>query len=98
MQWQISSRDSSQDRFVTVEELSKSDELLGKLNVYAFFQPSDDLYFLSPGRPAAVYSYDLHMQREATTAEAKHEEVIGTEYPFVPYHVGPVELDKFFGY
>lgn len=63
--------------------------------MYAFFQPTNDLYFKRPGVPAGVYSYDIEMTR---LGDDRTKEVQDTVYPFVWRSDGPIELDQYFGY
>jgi hypothetical protein len=89
---------SLKDEYITVNDLSKTDDIVGQLNVFAFVQPTDDLYLQIPARPAAVYTYDVKMERIARTSEAKKQEISDTLYPYIPRTEGPVELDQYFGY
>lgn len=94
MNWKFSAEASLRDEFVTVEDLRKTRKLFGELNVLVSVQPSNDLYFKVPGAPAGVFSYDMVMDRMGD----EFEETEKTVYPFVWRDVGPVELDKYFGY
>ena len=49
------------------------------------------MYLQVPGKPAGVFSYDVHMKRIDDPGD-------NTEYPFVWRDDGPVELQKYFGY
>ena len=92
--WKLSVPASLKDQFVTVEDLSKSDLLIGSLNIYVYFQPNNKYYMLVPAKPAGVYSYNVTMTRLGdVVADTKN-----TVYPFVSRFDGPVELQEFFGY
>lgn len=82
---------SLNDDFITVEKLSQSNSLVGKLNILVYFLPTSDLYFKAPGIPAGVFSYDVSMTRIP-------EDIKATQYPYVTDNVGPIELDQFFGF
>ena len=94
LNWKFSAAGSLRDEFVTVEDLRKTKKLFGELNVLVYVQPSNDLYFKVPGEPAGVFTYDMIMDRMGD----EFEETEKTVYPFVWRDVGPVELDKYFGY
>lgn len=87
---------SSRDEFVTVEELAKSNTIIGTLSVLAYFQPTNELYMKIPGKPAGVYTYDIVMNRLGT--DDIQEEIKRSQYPFIWRDDGPIELDKYFGY
>ena len=82
---------SARDEFITVENLRRSSEVNGKLDILLYFQPTNDMYLQVPGKPAGVFSYDVHMKRIDDPGD-------NTEYPFVWRDDGPVELQKYFGY
>ncbi len=87
---------SLRDEFVTAEELAKTTKIIGKLNVLVYFQPTSDLYFKSPGKPAGVYTYEVEMNR--IVDGTIKDEIRASTYPFVWKEGGPVELDKYFKY
>ena len=89
--WQLSVPESLRDEFITIDDLRKSNLLVGRLNILVYLRPSSDLYFKAPGVPAGVFTYEVNMTRIP-------ESVKDSEYPFVWYSDGPVELDKYFGY
>ena len=82
---------SRRDEFISIDELSRSNTLVGRMNILVYLRPTTDLYFQAPGEPAGVFSYDVNMTRIADTIAA-------TEYPFVPQSEGAVELTDYFGY
>lgn len=86
---------SLRDEFVTAEELANTTKIIGKLNILAYFQPTNDLYYKSPGKPAGVYTYDVEMTRLSSDVK---QEISASTYPFVWREDGPVELDKYFNY
>lgn len=92
--WKFFSEASLRDEFITLEDLRKSRRLFGEMNVLVYFQPSNDLYFKLPGAPVGVYSYDMVLDRIGD----EFQETENTVYPFVWRDVGPIELDKYFGY
>lgn len=107
LNWRFSVPASLRDEFVTVDELRKSQTLKGRLNIFAYLQPTNDLYLKLGGHPAAVYSYDLDLTRvNANSNDKKNnknngmtkEDVKKVLYPFVWRDKGPVELQRFFGY
>ena len=93
--WQFSVPASLRDEFITVDDLRKSDTIVGRLHIFVYLPPSDDLYNSLSGQPVGVYKYTVHMNRMATTGDRGTK---NTVYPFVWRDVGPVELEKYFGY
>lgn len=98
LQWKLSTPQSSRDEFVTISELSKANELIGSLNIFVYFEPTNDLYLKSPGEPAGVYSYEVNMNRLVDEEHSVRDEVQNVQYPFVFPQEQPIELDKYFGY
>lgn len=94
--WKLFVPASQRDEFVTVEDLARTDTLVGTLNFLVYFQPSNDLYFLEPGSPAGIFTYNVTMKR--FNNENRKAETDKAIYPFVWRNDGPVELDKYFGY
>eukprot|EP01038_Epipyxis_sp_PR26KG_P006582 gene6582-9048_t len=92
--WRLSVPESLKDEFVTVQDLSKTNILVGQLNILAYFQPSSEFYFKVPAQPAGVYTYNVTLNRINNVADDTKQ----TEYPFVWRDDGPVELEKYFGY
>lgn len=91
IRWRISVPASSRDEFITVENLRRSTELTGRLDIFAYLQPTNDLYFKVPAIPAGRFSYNVSMRRILDNND-------NTEYPFVWRNDGPVELQKYFLY
>lgn len=91
LNWKLYVPESQRDEFVTIDELRKSNSLVGQMNILLYLRPTSDLYFLAQGIPAGVFTYDVNMSRIP-------EPIAATEYPFVWDSDGPVELDKYFGY
>jgi hypothetical protein len=94
LNWQFSIPAALRDEFITVDNLRKADELVGRLNVFVYLQPSNDLYKKIGGQPAGVYKYVVEMHRKNTQADRG---VRATTFPFVWRDAGPLELDKYFG-
>jgi hypothetical protein len=91
IRWRLSVPASSRDEFITVENLRRSSEIKGRLDIFVYLQPTNDLYLKVPASPAGRFSYSVSMQRVPDSD-------IDTEYPFVWRNDGPVELQKYFGY
>jgi hypothetical protein len=89
--YQLFTPESLRDEFITVDQLRKSNVLVGKVNVFVYLRPTSDLYFKAAGIPAGVFTYNVSMTRIP-------EDVRATEYPFVWDSDGAVELQEFFGY
>lgn len=91
LNWKFRTPASGKDQFVTVDELRKATALEGSLDIYVYLRPTDVYYNKEPRSPVGVFSYDITLDRikgnDGTTL-----------YPFVPAEVGPVELNKYFGY
>lgn len=99
LNWRLTVPASLRDEFITVEDLRRTETVLGALDVYVYLQPTSDLYLQRPGRPAGVFSYNVTMRRpEGWTQGAAERETEDTTYPFVWRDAGPVELDKYFGH
>ena len=81
---------SARDEFITVENLRRSSEVKGSLDILVYFQPTNDMYLQVPAMPAGVFSYNVSMTRINDNSN--------TEYPFIFRDDGPVELQEFFGY
>jgi hypothetical protein len=112
--WQLSVPQSAADEFATEEDISQSDHLIGKLNLFIFMPTTSDYYIQHSLQaksirnaiaPVGVYSYIVDMHRlisDVSTApneeEARKNEIDKIAYPFVWRTDGPVELDKYFGY
>ena len=97
LNWRLTVPASLKDEFITVDDLRKTDTVLGALDVYVYLQPSSPAYSLRPGRPAGVFTYDVTMRRPAGFDERQAAaETERTNYPFVWRDAGPVELDAFF--
>lgn len=94
LNWKLSVPASGADTFVTVSDLSSSNSLVGELNIFAYPQPTSNLYLKIPEGPAAVFTYQVKMHRIGSVDEATKN----TVYPFVSRRVGPVELRNYFGY
>jgi len=95
--WKLSTPASLKDEFVNVEDLRKTDRLVGRLNVLVYLRPSHPLYVSYSRRgpqPVGVFSYNVSMQRIGDLINETKNSV----YPFVFRFDGPVELDKYFGY
>lgn len=99
LNWRLTVPASLRDEFITVEDLRRTQTVLGALDVYVYLQPTNDLYLQRPGRPAGVFSYNVTMQRPEGWSQAAAEiETEATTYPFVWRDAGPVELDDYFGH
>lgn len=99
LNWRLTVPASLRDEFVTVEDLRRTTEVVGALDVYVYLQPSNDLYLNRPGRPAGVFTYNVTMHRKDGFDDSSASlETEKTTYPFVWRDVGPVELDRYFGY
>lgn len=95
LNWKLSAPAALADEYITVVELSKSDLVLGTLEVLVFLQPTSDLSMrVPPRRAAGRFIYNVTMHRIGSPETATRS----TEYPFVFRDAGPVELDKYFGY
>jgi hypothetical protein len=92
--WKLSVPASQKDEFITVKDLSKSQLILGTVDVLSFFRPSNDLYFKVPKEAAAVFTYNVTMERIGDVKESTSS----TIYPFVWRDQGPIELNEYFGY
>jgi len=98
LNWRLTVPASLKDEFITVDDLRKTDTVLGALDVYVYLQPSALAYSLRPGRPAGVFTYNVTMRRPAGFDERQAAaETERTNYPFVWRDAGPVELDEYFG-
>lgn len=96
LDWQFSVPASLRDEFITVDDLRKSDTILGRLHVFVYVSPSSDLYSSLSGQPVGVYKYQVNMNR--VDASSKDRGTKSSVYPFVWRDVGPVELRDYFGY
>lgn len=96
LNWQLFVPASSRDEFVTAADLASTSQIIGKLNILSYLQPSSDLYLQVPARPAGVFTYNVSMSRRGDDNRAA--EVVGVTYPFVWRDDGPVELDQYFKY
>ena len=69
------------DEFIPVENLRKTNQLLGNFNIFVYLQPTNVLYSSIPTFPAAVYSYEVTMDRiieDSTKIESlKNENYVG---------------------
>ena len=92
LNWQFSVPASLRDEFVTVDDLRKADTVVGRLNIFVYVQPSNDLYLKLKGQPVGVYKYVVNMKRIETEADRGADETV---FPFVWRAAGPVELDYF---
>jgi len=90
--WRFSVPESLQDKYITDFDLSKSNRVIGNLDLVVYAQPTDDLYLALKGRPAGVFSYDVDMKRRPL------ESLNTITYPYVKDSDNPVELQKYFGY
>ena len=52
-----------------MDDLRKADEVVGRLNIFVYLQPSNDLYKRLGGQPVGVYKYVVNMKRKDTQAE-----------------------------
>ena len=93
LNWQFSVPASLRDEFITVDDLRKADEVVGRLNVFVYVQPGTDIYKKLGGQPVGVYKYIVNMQRKNTLADRG---VQTTVFPFVWRDAGPIELDDYF--
>lgn len=93
--WQFSVPASLRDEFITVDDLRKSDNIIGRLHIFVYLSPSDDQYNSLSGQPVGVYKYTVNMNREVTK---KDRGTKNTVYPFIWRDAGPVELQDYFGY
>ena len=96
LNWQFSVPASLRDEFITVDDLRKSDNILGRLHVFVYASPTNDLFNSLSGQPAGVYKYQFNMNR--IDANSKDRGTKSTVYPFVWRDAGPVELQDYFGY
>jgi hypothetical protein len=92
--WKLSVPAAQKDEFITVKDLSKSPLLLGTCEVLSFFRPSNDMYLKVPKEAAAVFTYNITMERIGDLRESTRS----TVYPFVWRDAGPIELNDYFGY
>eukprot|EP01042_Synura_sphagnicola_P002232 gene2232-2670_t len=88
--WKFATPEAVRDQFATVLDITKTQKMVGFLDIYAYLHPYNKLYFEYPGKPVAMYSYAVKMDRIDCAND--------TLYPFVALEDGPVELDQFFGY
>jgi len=91
LNWKLRTSASGRDQFVTVDQLRKSTDLEGSLDIYVYLSPTDELYDKEPKKPVGVFSYDISLERIKGNSK-------NTIYPFVPNDVGPIELNEYFGY
>jgi hypothetical protein len=108
LNWKLAVPASLKDEYIEIEKLSRTNRVLGSLDVLVYLPSTSDLYNQVPATPAGVYTYDVTMDRivgdEVMTAEktptiaVMQEEMRKAEYPFVFRGQGPVELDTYFGY
>eukprot|EP01031_Cornospumella_fuschlensis_P041508 gene41508-50653_t len=98
LQWDLSIPSARRSEFLNIDEIRNADALQASLSIFAFFQPSDELYMKYPSRPAAVFTYDVQMNRILPEDGDRRRDVESTLYPFVPLDAGPVELDQYFGF
>lgn len=61
--WKLAVPEALRDEFIPVEDLSKAKQVAGNLNILVYLQPSNRLYNQLAASPAAIYSYDVSMER-----------------------------------
>jgi hypothetical protein len=100
LDWQFSVPASLRDEFLTVDDLRKSDAMVGRLHIFVYLSPTNDLYSSLSGQPVGVYKYVVNMKREAGTGTGVDGDrgTADTVYPFVWRDAGAVELKEYFGY
>ena len=101
--WKFSAPGSFEDTFVTAEDLSKTNTLIGKLDILVYLQPSNEFYLTVPAKPAAVFSYNVTMNRLYDDKDNNNnnnnvQTVQKSQYPYPPGGTGPIELTNFFGH
>jgi hypothetical protein len=77
--------------------LSKTKSLIGNLDILVYLQPTNDLYLKVPAKPAAVFSYEVAMNRLSIDSDDAAD-VKKYQYPFLNGDAGPIELSNYFGY
>ena len=80
--------------FIKTADLAKTDTLVGTLDVLCFIQPTNNLYYQVANEAAAVFTYNITMQRLYDLKLSTQS----TIYPYVERNEGAIELDKYFGY
>ena len=84
--------------------MAKTETLVGRLNIFTYLNPTDDLYSKRPSKPVGVFFYNVTMNRLSSASNSQNSsenlssELEKTIYPFVWKEDGPVELDQYFGY